>query len=271
VSKTVPADLFDLSEQVALVTGAGSGLGRSFSFILAAHGAAVICADLDLQRAEETRSLIEADGGKAFALQIDVTQVASVDFAMAQTMACFGRVDILINNAGIISHPLRTHEVAVADWDRVIDIDLKGVFLCSRAAIPVFLRDGGGTIINIASIIGVLGFYPGFACASANYVAAKAGVIGLTRQIAVEYAKDNIRANTIAPGFHTGTRLAEGRRAASSESEIRRFDEAIVARTPAGRKGKCEELDGLVLYLASKASSFVTGQVFSHDGGWTAT
>lgn len=262
---------FDLSGQVALVTGAGSGLGRSFSSALAAHGAVVICTDVDLQRAEETRALIETNGGKALALQTDVTQIASVDSTIAQTVAHSGGLDILINNAGIISSPLRTHEISVKDWDRVVDIDLKGVFLCSRAAIPVFLRGGGGTIVNIASIIGILGFYPGFACAAANYVAAKAGVIGLTRQIAAEYAKDNIRANAIAPGFHTGTRLAEGRRAISSEAEVRRFDEAISARTPAGRKGTPEELDNLVLYLASKASTFVTGQVFSHDGGWTAT
>jgi NAD(P)-dependent dehydrogenase (short-subunit alcohol dehydrogenase family) len=264
-------DLFDLSGQVALVTGSGSGFGRSFSSVLAAHGAALVCSDLDLRRAEETSALIAATNGKAFALQTDVTDVASIESAISQALAHWGRLDILINNAGIISKPCRTHEISLAEWDRVVDVDLKGVFLCSRAAIPTFLRGGGGAIVNIASIIGLLGFYPGFACAAANYVAAKAGVIGLTRQIAAEYAKDSIRANAIAPGFHTGTRLAEGRRAASSEAEIRRFDEAVVARTPVGRKGTSEELDGLVLYLASKASSFVTGQVFSQDGGWTAT
>lgn len=263
--------LFDLSNRVAFVTGAGSGLGRSFSSALATHGAKVVCADIDLTRAEETQELIRSAGGEACAVRVDVADAASVDGAISQAVARYAQLHIVINNAGIVSNPVRTHELSTEDWDRVVDIDLKGVFFCTRAAIPELRKVDGAAIVNIASIAGVLGFYPGFSGVASNYVAAKAGVIGFTRQVAAEYAGDGIRVNAIAPGFHAGTRLAEVRRATASADDIRRFNDAVLGRTPLGRKGSPEELNGLVLYLASNASSYVTGQVFCHDGGWTAT
>ncbi len=264
------AQVFDLSRKVALVTGAGSGLGRAFSEGLAEMGARVICVDRDQDRADETAALINAKRNDAVSICADVSEPEAVQTMAARASELCGRVDILINNAGIATAPLRTHEMPVDDWDRLIAINLRGVFLCSRAIIPLMMSSGGGSIINIASIIGLVGHYPGFAANGANYAAAKAGVIGFTRQLAAEYAKDGIRANAIAPGWHGGTRLAEERKAKASREDIDRFEAVILKGTPMGRRGRPEELQGLAVYLASDASSYVTGQVFTQDGGWTA-
>jgi NAD(P)-dependent dehydrogenase (short-subunit alcohol dehydrogenase family) len=264
------AQIFDLSHKVALVTGAGSGLGRAFSEGLAASGARVICVDRDRGRADETAALINAKRNDAVALCTDVAIPDAVDTMAQQVANLTGGVDILINNAGIATVPMRIHEMPVADWDRLMAINLRGVFLCSRALIPAMIEKGGGSIINIASIVGLVGNYPGFAMNAANYAAAKAGVVGFTRQMAAEYAKDGIRANAIAPGWHGGTRLAEERRAVATQAEIDRFEDVILRNTPMGRRGRPEELQGLAIYLASDASRYVTGQVFTQDGGWTA-
>lgn len=264
------AHLFDLSHKVALVTGAGSGLGRAFAEGLAGSGARVICVDRDRGRVEETAGLINATRNDAVAVCADVADELSVE-AMAKEVAALGvRVDILINNAGIATVPMRTHEMPVEDWDRLMAINLRGVFLCSRALIPQMIEARVGSIINIASIVGLVGNYPGFAMIGANYAAAKAGVIGLTRQMAAEYAKDGIRANAIAPGWHGGTNLAAERRAIATPAEIQQFEDVILRGTPMGRRGKPEELQGMAIYLASDASRYVTGQVFTQDGGWTA-
>ena len=264
------ANLFDLTGKVALVTGAGSGLGRAFSEGMAAIGARVVCADRNRCWADETAAMINTKRNDALSIEVDVADPHSVQ-AMADRVAeVCGRVDILVNNAGISTNPKRTHETSIEDWDRLMAINLRGVFLCSRAIIPMMLANGGGSIINIASIAGMVGHYPGFPALGANYAAAKAGVIGFTRQMAAEYAKDGIRANAIAPGWHGGTRLAEERKAKATPEEIAKFEEAILKGTPMGRRGRPEELQGLAIYLASDASRYVTGQVFVQDGGWTA-
>jgi len=193
------AELFDLTSKVALVTGAGSGLGRAFSEGLASVGARVVCADRDRGRADETAAAINGKRNDALSLHADVADPQSVEAMAEQVAQSCGRIDVLVNNAGIATMPLRIHEMPVEDWDRLMAINLRGVFLCSRAMIPLMLASGGGSIINIASIIGLVGHYPGFAANGANYAAAKAGTIGFTRQLAAEYAKDNIRANAIAP------------------------------------------------------------------------
>lgn len=262
---------FDLSGRVAVITGAGSGLGRVFARALARHGAHVVCADLNLPWAEETVALLQAEGGSAQAVTVDVSDAASVAALTQGLAAAPGRVDVLINNAGIATPPARIHELPVAEWDRLLAINLRSVFLCTREIIPLMLAQGSGSIINIASVIGMVGYYPGFPALGANYPASKAGVIGFTRQAAMEYAGDGIRVNAIAPGWHEGTRLGKERIDATSTATIARFNQAIIDRVPMGRKGNPEELTGLAVYLASDASSYVTGQVFAHDGGWTAT
>lgn len=267
---TKPSELFDLTAKVALVTGAGSGLGRAFCLCLAGAGADVIAADRDGGSAAETVELVVAAGGRCSAKEVDVAEPASVAAMAEGVAASHGGADVLVNNAGIAIKGARTHELAIADWDELMGINLRGVFLCARALIPGMLERGGGSIINISSILGLVGHYPGFAMATAAYGAAKAGLIGLTRQMAVEYAPDNIRSNAIAPGWHGGTQLGTGYRKTMTNAEVARFEDAIVAGTPMGRRGRPEELDGLVVYLASDAAGFLTGQVIAHDGGWTA-
>jgi NAD(P)-dependent dehydrogenase (short-subunit alcohol dehydrogenase family) len=263
-----PANLFDLSGKTCLVTGAGSGLGRAFAEGFAAYGAEAICADRDEDGAAETALLIGESGGAARAVQVDVADAASV----AKMVAAAGkRIDVLVNNAGIATAAKRMHEIPIENWQRLIGINLTGVYLCSRAVVPVMMAGGGGSIINIASILGLVGHYPGFAMVTSSYAAAKAGVIGFTRQVALEYAKDGIRCNAIAPGWHGGTKLGNATKHGMNNETIAKFEECIVTDTPMGRRGTPDELQGLAIYLASGASSYVTGQVFTQDGGWTAT
>jgi NAD(P)-dependent dehydrogenase (short-subunit alcohol dehydrogenase family) len=261
--------LFDLTGKGALVTGAASGLGRVFSEVLARFGAEVICADRDTAGAAETAASIQTRGGRSSALAVDVSDPASVD-ALMERLRPAGAIDILVNNAGIAGSPYRVHELPVADWNRVIAANLNGTFLCTRAVLPLMLARGGGSIVNLSSVLGLDGYYPGSAVTAVSYGASKAGIVGFTRQVAMEYARDNIRVNAIAPGWHGGTQLGRERRVTATPQDIADFEAAILRDTPMGRRGAPEELEGLMIYLASDASRFVTGQVFAHDGGWSA-
>jgi gluconate 5-dehydrogenase len=263
-------ELFRLDGKVALVTGAGSGLGREFATGLAAAGADVICADRDQGWATETVSLIANAGGRASPLVFDIAKEDEVAKVGRAVRSSHGKLHVLVNNAGVAPFPARLHEVEVADWKRVIDINLTGTFLLTRALMPLMLEAGSASIINIASMIGLVGFYPDFSLSGVAYAATKAGLVGFTRQIAAEYAKDHIRANAIAPGWHGGTRLADHFKSNWSADYRERFEAEIVRGTPMGRRGTPAELQGLIIYLASDASSYVTGQVVAHDGGWTA-
>lgn len=264
-------ELFKLDGKVALVTGAGSGLGREMAFGLAAAGCDVICADRDKGWVTETVSIIHSTGGKASRIVFDVANESEVAHLGRAVQSSHGKLDVLINNAGVAPYPKRLHEVEFGDWRRVVDVNLTGPFLVARAVIPLMLQARAGSIINVASLIGIGGFYPGMPVSGVAYAATKAGLIGMTKQIAAEYGADNIRANAIAPGWQgAGTRLADHFKADWTDENKQRFEQAIAAGTPMGRRGAAKELQGLVIYLASDASAYVTGQLIAHDGGWTA-
>jgi len=261
--------LFCLDGRVALVTGAGSGLGNVFARALAAAGATVVSADIDLVSAEKTAEEVRLLGGKASSVAVDVSNADSVAAMNTAVLQTHGRLDILVNNAGIASPADRVHDMSVEDWDRVNAVNTRGVFLCTKAVLPQMMAQKKGSIINISSVAGLAGVSNDLSAVAANYSASKGAVATLTKQIAVEYGNEGIRCNAIAPGWHLGTQL--GREALPlSETDIAAMIGKLHELTPLNRTGDPEELGGLLVYLASDAASFMTGQVIAHDGGWTA-
>jgi gluconate 5-dehydrogenase len=252
--------LFDLSGRIALVTGAGSGLGAVLAEALAEAGAAVACVGRRLDRVQATASRLASRGCQAISLSADVADEAAVSAMMAQTVERFGRLDILVNNAGTaVTGP--PEALSLADWQQVVDVNLTGVFLCAREAARIMIAAGrGGRIINIASILGAVASEP---VPAAAYGATKGGVVNLTRDLAVHWAPHGILVNAIGPSYFP-SEMTEGFLAMP---EMRR---EIERRTPLGRIGRPEELKGAVVFFASEAASYVTGQTLYVDGGWTA-
>ncbi len=247
----LPVSLQKLSDKVALVTGASRGIGKATALALATEGAKVVVNYARSSDAadEVVATIIEA-GGEAIALQADVSQEKEVEALVKETKDKFGRIDILVNNAGITRDTLLLR-MKPADWQAVIDLNLTGVFLCSRAVSKIMLKQKSGRIINITSVAGQMG-NPG----QANYSAAKAGVIGFTKTIAKELASRGVTANAVAPGF-IATDMTEGLAA-----------EGILQFIPLGRYGQPEEVAGMICFLASDpAAAYITGQVFNVDGG----
>ncbi|HBB36100.1 MAG TPA: beta-ketoacyl-ACP reductase [Cyanobacteria bacterium UBA9273] len=240
-----------LGDLVAIITGASRGIGRAIALALAAEGAKVVVNyAASSAAAEQVVAAIAESGGDAIALQADVSQAEQVDALINQTLEKFGRIDILVNNAGITRDTLLLR-MKPEDWQAVIDLNLTGVFLCTRAASKVMLKQKSGRIINIASVSGQMG-NPG----QANYSAAKAGVIGLTKTVAKELASRGITVNAVAPGFI----------ATDMTSELK--SEEILKYIPLGRYGEPEEVAGMVRFLAADpAAAYITGQVFNVDGG----
>jgi len=266
---TFSLDSFRLDGQVALVTGSGSGLGNVFARALGAAGATVVSADIDLASAEKTAEEVRLLGGKASSVSVDVSDVDSVKAMSTKALKEHGRLDVLVNNAGIASRADRIHDMPVEDWDRVNAVNTRGVFLCTKAVLPQMMAQKKGSIVNISSVAGLGGVSNDLSAVAANYSASKGAVATLTKQIAVEYGKEGIRCNAIAPGWHLGTQL--GREALPlSEADIAAMIGKLHELTPLNRTGDPEELAGLLVYLASDAASFMTGQVIAHDGGWTA-
>ena len=263
------AGLFDLSDRTVLVTGAASGLGRAFALRLSSLGATLACVDID-PAVSGTASAIAERGGRASAYVADLAQPGSVTELAGAVAADHDGLDVLVNNAGIAIPPARLPDVAVADWDRVIAANLRSVFLVSQAFLPMLLRRQTASVINVSSFLGLVGLFPGYPATAIPYAASKAGVIGFTKQFAIEYAQEGLRVNAIAPGWHGGTQLGRERRATASAEELERHEAFLKASIPVGRRGTPDELTGLVVYLASDESRYVTGQVFAHDGGLTA-
>jgi NAD(P)-dependent dehydrogenase (short-subunit alcohol dehydrogenase family) len=262
--------MFDLSGKVALITGGAIGLGKAFGEVLAEFGADIAIADIDEVTARQTAAQIETMGRRSLVVKADVTRPDEVQHMVEETVARFGAIDILINNAGVTAKGMRIHEMPLEVFDRVIDIDLRGVFICTRAVLPVMLKQRKGNIINIASSYALRPFFN--ICElkpNAPYVTAKTGLIGLTKETAVEYARDGIRANAVIPGWFTGTKLTVATEGPEYAAFMKQYDETVLGLTPMGRKGDPSELKGLMVYLASDASGFVTGQSFVVDGGIT--
>jgi NAD(P)-dependent dehydrogenase (short-subunit alcohol dehydrogenase family) len=255
VNAPAPAPLlFDLSGKSALVTGASSGLGRHFAAVLAAAGAKVAAAARRVDLAARLCEEIGERGGTAVPIRLDVTERASVEQAVAETAAALGTLDILVNNAGVTATSSFL-DLAEEDWDRVVDTDLKGVFFVAQAAARRMRAQGtGGTIVNIASILGIR-----VAGHLAPYAAAKAGVVQLTKAMALELARHRIRVNALCPGY--------------METDLNRAffageaGQALIQRIPQRRLGRPEELDGALLLLCSDAGSYITGATLAVDGG----
>jgi NAD(P)-dependent dehydrogenase (short-subunit alcohol dehydrogenase family) len=244
--------------KVAFVTGAGSGIGRATALAFAREGASVVVADVSEQGNRETAHMIEELGGRTLALRCDVTRAGDVRSVLERTIETFGRLDVAFNNAGVEQEEAATAELAEEVWDRVIDIDLRGVFLCMKHEIPLMLEQGGGAIVNTSSGAGVKGFPMG-----AAYVAAKHGVIGLTRAAALDYARANIRVNAVCPGI-IDTQMMDRVTGDTPEGRQR-----VISQEPIGRMGTPEEIAAAVLWLCSDAASFVVGHAIVVDGGQT--
>jgi len=261
-------NFFNLEGKVALITGAALGLGRSFAQTLAEAGADVVIVDIKKDQLNETEGILKKTGRKVLKIVADVSDPTDVARMADETVATLDRLNIAVNNAGIIHKPYRFHETPLKEWNRLMAVNMTGVFTCMQREIEFMLKDQSGVIINIASILGLRGLVPEFT-PRVSYVAAKHAVIGLTKQAALEYAGDGIRVNAIAPGWFEGTEIARERIAGIDEAYYRERTQKIIEATPLKRRGRVEELNALLLYLASDASSFVTGQTFAVDGGWT--
>jgi NAD(P)-dependent dehydrogenase (short-subunit alcohol dehydrogenase family) len=252
----------ELRDCVALVTGAGSGIGRAIAILFACEAAKVVVADLSEGDGKDTVELVKKDGGEAIFVQGDVSKSASVKRMVEVTVEKYGKLNILVNNAGVES----TGSVVDAteeNWDKVIDINLKGTFLCSKYCTPRIIESGGGAIINIASVLGLIG-----SKGEAVYCASKGGMISLTRAMALDFASQNVRVNCICPGSVLTPTFKRVMIASGG------YDAAFarnLAKIPLGRVAKPEEIAQAALFLASEKSSYITGAALVVDGGWSTS
>ena len=246
-----------LKDKVAIITGGASGIGKATAILFAEHGAKIVVADIDENGANQTVTDIHDAGNEAIYVRTDVTISDNTERMVTETVSTYGKLDILLSSAGIAMR-LPVADLPEADWHRCLDVNLTGVYLCAKAAIPEMRRNGGGSIINLSSIYGLVG-----ADVRAAYVASKGGVTNLTRGMALDYAEENIRINCICPGF-VETPLVAG--VVKTPQEYRN----LADRHPMRRLAQPEEIAYGALYLASDESAFVTGIALPIDGGYTA-
>lgn len=250
----------ELKDKVVIVTGARRGMGRSHALLLAKAGAKVVVSDISLEDCEKVVEEIEKQGGEALAAKCDVTKKEEVDEMLRKTIEKWGKVDILVNNAGIAQF-VPFLEMTEEDWDRTLDINLKGYFLCAQACAKEMAKQKSGVIINIASVaMGQQGVgFPNVV----HYCASKGGIVGMTEALAVELASYNIRVNAVAPGMIETPMI-------DPIKKDPKMMEAMLARLPMRRVGRSEEVSDLVVFLASGKSSYITGSTIIIDGGWLA-
>ncbi|WP_416841186.1 SDR family oxidoreductase [Haloferax sp. DFSO52] len=244
---------------VAVVTGAGSGIGQATAMAFAAEGASVVVADIDAEGGAETVSAIEAAGGAATFVEADVTDDDSVANMVETAVSEYGRLDFACNNAGIGGAQKPTADLSFDEWEQVIDVNLNGVWRSIKYEIPAMLESDGGVVVNMASILGKVGFENASA-----YVASKHGVVGLTKTAAQEYAQQGIRVNAVCPGFIDTPLLAAG---GLDDPEARKGIEAL---HPMNRLGSVDEIASAVVWLCSDGASFTTGETLTVDGGYTS-
>lgn len=248
-----------LSGKIAVITGAASGIGRGSALVFARQGAKVAIADINTQGGEETVELVRQAGGEAFFIQTDVSNKEQAAAMVGKVVERWGRLDCALNNAGIDGSMGATADCTEETWQNTIAVNLTGVFLCMKYEIQQMLKQGGGAIVNIASVAGLVG-YPGLPA----YVASKHGVVGLTKNAAIEYAKQGIRVNAVCPGAIRTPML---------EDAIRQGlipEEQLAGLAPLGRLGLPEEIGEAAAWLCSEKSSFMIGQAVPVDGGWVA-
>jgi NAD(P)-dependent dehydrogenase (short-subunit alcohol dehydrogenase family) len=250
--------------KVALITGASSGIGRATAIAFAREGAKVVVTSRRENEGKETVSLIKEVGGEGLFIRTDVSKEADVKAMVEGTVKAYGHLDYAFNNAGIEGNIAPLPEQTVGDYESVLGINVRGVFLSMKYEIPQMLKNGGGAIVNMSSVLGLIGF-PGMAL----YIASKHAVIGLTKSAALEYAKSGIRINAVSPAVIETDMVDRfvGKLGAGKEGEMR---QQLAAMHPIGRTGKPEEIASAVLYLCSDGASFVTGQTLALDGGFTA-
>lgn len=245
--------------KVALVTGGSSGIGRASAIAFAHKGAKVVVASRRAEEGEETVKLVKEAGSDGFFVKTDVTQAADVQAMVEQTISRYGRLDYAFNNAGIEQAPSPLNEQTEETFDQIIDINVKGVWLSMKYEIPQMLKNGGGAIVNMSSVAGLVGV-----AGAPIYVASKHAVVGLTKSIALEYAKEGIRVNAVSPGA-IETDMFD--RFVKDNPQAR---EQMTAMHPLGRTGKSEEIANAVVWFCSDEAAFVTGQILALDGGFTA-
>jgi NAD(P)-dependent dehydrogenase (short-subunit alcohol dehydrogenase family) len=257
--QTMPNDKGSFAGKVAFVTGAANGIGRAAALAFAREGADVVIADVSEQGNQETARMVEEAGRRALAVRCDVSRAEDVKAALDKAVEAFGRLDCAFNNAGVEQPITATADLTEEEWDRIVSINLRGVFLCMKHEIPLMLRQGGGAIVNTSSGAGVKGF-----AGQAAYCAAKYGIVGLSKAAALDYAKSNIRINAVCPGI-IETPMMDRFSGGTPEGRAR-----VIAQEPIGRMGKPEEIAAAVIWLCSDAAAFVVGHAMVIDGGQTA-